>query len=56
MIFGILYGTWFIIAAFGLYVGAAIFYASAGHWAAALIWSAYATANIGLALLAQGFK
>ena len=56
MLFGVFYGTWFIMAAFVLYIGAAISYAAVGHWSQALIWVSYATANIGLALVAQGVK
>jgi hypothetical protein len=56
MLFGLLYGTWFVIGGFILYVGALVFYANAGHYAQALIWGGYAIGNIGLILVAEGFK
>ena len=56
MFLGLLYGTWFVLGGFIMYVGAAIFYANAGHYAYTIIWGAYAVANIGLALASEGYK
>jgi hypothetical protein len=51
-----LFGTWVVLGGTLLYIFAAGTYAFQAHYAWALVYSAYALANMGLVLAAEGFK
>ena len=50
-----LFGTWIVLLGMVLYLVAAVSYAIQHHWTWALIYTAYALANVGLAFAAEGF-
>jgi|KBSMisStandDraft_5_1062788.scaffolds.fasta_scaffold6726062_2 hypothetical protein len=51
-----LIATWFVIAGAFVYFGAGVFYAYNTQYVLSMIYFAYTFANIGLALIGEGFR
>jgi len=51
-----LIATWFVLAGAFVYLGASIFYAYNAQYVLSMVYFAYTFANIGLALLGEGFR
>ena len=56
MIFGLLYATWFVAVGACIYLGASVFYAYNTQYTMSIIYLAYVFANVGLAMIGEGFK